>query len=223
MSDQRDVDDIEEATAEEATPGAIEENGEATEPTPGVIEGNRETTADELAVGEAGVARRVARWCATEWVSLTAALFLVGALALAGALYWYQYRLDRATNDSAARAAIAAASDGTVALLSYSPDSLDHDFSAAKAHLTGDFLSYYNQFTREIVTPAAKQKGVKTSAAVIQSAVSELHPDRAVVLLFLNQSTSSTDKPEPALTASSVLVTLTKVNGTWLISKFDPV
>jgi Mce-associated membrane protein len=84
-------------------------------------------------------------------------------------------------------------------------------------------LSYYNQFTEQIVAPAAKQKGVKTTAAVIQSAVSELHPDRAVVLLFVNQSTTSTDKPDPAQRSSSVLVTLAKINGAWLISKFDPV
>jgi Mce-associated membrane protein len=58
---------------------------------------------------------------------------------------------------------------------------------------------------------------------VVQSALSELHPDRAVVLLFINQSTTSTDKPEPAQTSSSVLVSLSKVNGSWLISKFDPV
>ncbi|HUO38452.1 MAG TPA: twin-arginine translocation pathway signal [Mycobacterium sp.] len=170
-----------------------------------------------------GVFRRAVHWCAASWVPLAAATLLVAALGLAAGLYWYQYRVDRQIGDAAQRAAVTAASDGTVALLSYSPESLDRDFSAAKTHLTGDFLSYYTQFTQQIVEPAAKQKGVKTSAAVVQSAVSEMQPDHAVVLLFLNQSTSSTDRPDPAMTASSVLVTLTKVNGTWLISKFDPV
>jgi Mce-associated membrane protein len=127
------------------------------------------------------------------------------------------------SNSAAAHTAIQAASDGTVALLSYSPDSLDRDFSDAKAHLTGDFLSYYNHFTEQIVAPAAKQKGVTTRAVVVQSALSELNPDMAVVLLFINQTTTSTDRPEPALTSSSVLVSLSKVNGAWLISKFDAV
>ena len=54
-------------------------------------------------------------------------------------------------------------SDGTVALLSYSPESLDKDFATAKSKLTGGFLSYYTQFTEQIVTPAAKQKSVKTA------------------------------------------------------------
>jgi Mce-associated membrane protein len=50
-----------------------------------------------------------------------------------------------------------------------------------------------------------------------------MHPDRAVVLLFVNQVTTSKDRPDPALAASSVLVTLTKEQGRWLISEFNPV
>ena len=41
-------------------------------------------------------------------------------------------------------AAVDAARDGTVAMLSYKPDTLDQDFAAAKSHLTGDFLNYYD-------------------------------------------------------------------------------
>jgi Mce-associated membrane protein len=151
------------------------------------------------------------------------ALLVAASLALLGWVYWFSYRPDRATDAAAAKAAISAASEGTVAVLSYSPDTLDRDFSSAKSHLTGDFLSYYDQFTQQIVAPAAKQKSVKTSAVVLRAAVSELHPDSAVVLLFVNQSTQSKDRPEPAFSNSSVTVTLTKANGKWLISSFNPV
>jgi Mce-associated membrane protein len=202
VTTDQDVDDVEEVTAENPEGAA----------------------ADEAAPEKsAGIVGRSLRWCKASWLPLAGALLLIAAAALSAGLYFYQYRPDQQTNPAAAQSAIRAASDGTVALLSYSPDSLDRDFSAAKTHLTGDFLSYYNQFTDQIVAPAAKQKGVKTSAVVVQSAVSELHSDSAVVLLFINQSTTSTDRPDPALSASSVLVSLTKVHGAWLISKFDPV
>lgn len=151
------------------------------------------------------------------------ALLVVASLALLGGLYWFMYRADRATDAAAAKAAISAASDGTVAVLSYSPETLDHDFSSAKSHLTGDFLSYYDQFTSQIVAPAAKQKAVKTNAVVLRAAVSDLHPDSATVLLFVNQSTQSKDRPEPTFSSSSVTVTLTKAHGQWLISSFNPV
>lgn len=151
------------------------------------------------------------------------ALLFVASTALAAGLLYFQYRPDRATDAAAAKAAITAASEGTVAILSYSPDTFEHDFSSAKSRLTGDFLSYYSQFTQEIVGPAAKQKSVKTSAVVVRAAASELHPDSAVVLVFINQSTSSADRPEPALSSSSVLVTVTKAGDKWLISSFNPV
>jgi Mce-associated membrane protein len=151
------------------------------------------------------------------------ALLVVASTALTAELLYFQYRPDRATDAAAAKAAITAASEGAVAILSYSPDSFDRDFASAKSRLTGDFLSYYSQFTQEIVGPAAKQKSVKTSAVVVRAAASELHPDSAVVLVFINQSTVSADRPEPALTSSSVLVTVTKASDKWLISSFSPV
>jgi Mce-associated membrane protein len=138
-------------------------------------------------------------------------------------LYFKQYRPDKQTDASVASEVISSASDGTVAMLSYSPDSLDKDFAAAKSHLSGDFLSYYNQFTEQIVAPAAKQKSLKTNARVLGAAIQELHPDSAVVLMLVDQSTTSKDKPDPAMASSSVLVSLTRVNGNWLITKFDPV
>ncbi|BBY24573.1 hypothetical protein [Mycobacterium stomatepiae] len=149
-------------------------------------------------------------------------LLLISAGAAAW-LYFKQYRPDQQTNASVANAVISSASDGTVALLSYSPDTLDKDFAAAKSHLSGDFLSYYNQFTQQIVAPAAKQKSLKTNARVLGAAVQELHPDSAVVLVLVDQSTTSKDNPEPSMASSSVLVSLTRVNGNWLITKFDPV
>ena len=154
-------------------------------------------------------------------------IILIALLLISGGtatwLYFTQYRPDKQTDAGVASAVISAASDGTVAMLSYSPESLDKDFAAAKSHLSGDFLSYYNQFTEQIVAPAAKQKSLKTSARVLGAAVSELHPDSAVVLVLVDQSTTSKDNPDPTMTASSVLVRLTRVNGAWLITKFDPV
>jgi Mce-associated membrane protein len=41
--------------------------------------------------------------------------------------------------------------------------------------------------------------------------------------VFLNQNTTSRDNPAPVQTASSVKVGLTKVDGSWRISSFDPV
>jgi Mce-associated membrane protein len=170
-----------------------------------------------------GVVPKSVRWARAQLGAILLVAALVASAGVAAWLYFEQYRPDQQTNPAAAGVALDAAKSGTIALLSYSPESLDKDFAAAKSHLTGDFLSYYTQFTEQIVTPAAKQKSVKTSAAVVRAAVSELHPDSAVVLVFINQNTTSKENPDGAFAASAVKVGLKKINDTWLISAFDPV
>jgi Mce-associated membrane protein len=190
-----------------------------------------ETTETEMPAKVDDSAKRTRRgrrdWSRTlrnvKVVPVTLILLLLISGGVATWLYFERYQPNRQTDPSVARAVIRAASDGTVALLSYSPESLDKDFATAKSHLSGDFLSYYNQFTEEIVAPAAKQKSLKTTAHVIGAAVSELHPNSAVVVVFVDQSTTSKDKPDPSMAASSVLVSMMWVNGKWLITKFDPV
>jgi Mce-associated membrane protein len=150
-------------------------------------------------------------------------MLAVASVALATWMYVLQYRSDQQIDPAAEKAVLTAATEGSVALLSYSPDSIDRDLATANSHLTGEFLTYYRQFTDEIVRPAAKQKSIKSSATIARAAISEMHTDSAVVLLFVNQTSTSSDRPEPSLLASSVLVTLTNVDGNWLIAKIEPV
>jgi Mce-associated membrane protein len=155
------------------------------------------------------------------------AAVLVALLVISGGvatwLYFKQYRPDQQTDSSVARSVARAASEGTTALLSYSADTLDQDFAAAKSHLGGDFLSYYDQFSRQTVAPMAKQKSMKTTAKVTGAAVSELQPDSAVVLVFVDQVTTTKDNPRPAVAVTSVLVRMSRIGGNWLITKFSPV
>jgi Mce-associated membrane protein len=58
---------------------------------------------------------------------------------------------------------------------------------------------------------------------MMAAALSELRPDSAVVLLFVDQMTTSKDTPDPATSASSVPLRMARVNGNRLIVKFGPV
>lgn len=212
MTTKENTDVAEDLKDDEAaeTPDAVDEG-----------EDSAETQAPSEPKGSS--VRRTLRGARSKLGAILLAAALIASAGVAAWLYFYQYRPDQQTNDAAAAVALEAAKSGTVALLSYSPESLDKDFSNAKSHLTGDFLAYYTQFTEQIVTPAARQKSVKTTASVVQAAVSELHPDSAVVLVFINQNTKSKENPDGAFAASSVKVGMKKINGTWLISAFDPV
>ncbi|WP_025737973.1 hypothetical protein [Mycobacterium genavense] len=167
--------------------------------------------------------RRWLRRCLASWRSIVVTTLVVAAVEVGAGVYVKVYRPDQRVDEAAAHRAIQAASDGAVAVLSYSYDHLDRDFSAAKSHLTGDFLAYYSKFTNDIVGPTAKQGHLTTTAKVIRGAVSELHPDSAVVLIFVDQTTASMEKKDPAKNESAVVVTLTKVDNSWRIAKFEPV
>jgi Mce-associated membrane protein len=164
-----------------------------------------------------------ARWMTRRQLAGAVIVALVCCSAATSWVYIAMYRPDRQTTRAVADTAIKAASAGTVAVLSYKPDTAQSDFATAKAHLTGDFLTYYEQFTQQVVTPALQQKGVRTTAAVVKAGLSRLDSDSASVLLFVNQTTSSVQNPEPRIASSSVNVGLRNVLGQWLISSFDPV
>jgi Mce-associated membrane protein len=158
-----------------------------------------------------------ARWRVILIVGLTAV-----AVGLAGGVYYFQYRPDQQINATVAATAKKAAEDGTVAVLSYSPENLSNDIATAKSYLTGDFLDYYTHFTDQIFAAAAQQQQVTTTASVERAAVSDLHPDSAVVLLFVDKESSSKDKPAPQTKPTTVRATMRKVNESWLIAQFEP-
>ena len=168
--------------------------------------------------------RRLSSWrIELRVVPVALAVLLMVSAAVAAWLYIGWYRSDQRTGDAVAQTAVDAAAEGIVAILTFTPDTVEDDVAAAKSHLTGDFLSHYEEYTTNVITPAAKDKSVQTTAEVVGAGVAELHPDTARVLLFVNQTVQSKEKPDPAVANSSILVTLTKVGSSWLISKFDPV
>lgn len=172
--------------------------------------------------GQPGVITRCIRRVLA-WRFVVLVVLAVGSSAATAGLFWMEYRPDRQVDEASALAAKVAASQAATSLLSYSHDRLDRDFAAAKSHLTGNFLVYYDKFTQQFVAPAAKKAQLNTSATVVRAAVSELRPDSAVVLVFVNQTRMGKENPGPVSTASSVRVGMLKVNGHWLVETFDPI
>ncbi|MBP2454464.1 twin-arginine translocation pathway signal [Mycolicibacterium lutetiense] len=162
--------------------------------------------------------RRIAR----RWRAIAVVCVLLSSAGSVAALYFGAYRAEHQAAQ-ASTVVIDAATEGSVALLSYAPNSLDQDFATAKSKLTGDFLDYYSEFADKFVAPAAKQKDIQATAAVVRAAPVDVQSDTAEVLVYLNQATTSRDNPEPAQAASAVKVGLTKIDGRWLISSFNPI
>ncbi|WP_096371540.1 hypothetical protein [Mycobacterium ulcerans] len=123
----------------------------------------------------------------------------------------------------AAREAVLKVAKTNVAkILTYTPQNVEEVASAAERLLTGEFLSYYRKFTGQTVVPTAQREGISTTATVSGAGVESLTSQRASILAFVDQSTTTRDQPSPKRATSSVRVGLTKVQGTWLIDSFKP-
>ena len=96
-------------------------------------DGHADTAVDETA--EVPRRRGVRQTLRTQAAALLLAAALVASAGLTAWLYLERYRPDQQTDAAAEQVALDAATSGTVALLSYSPESLDQDFAAAKARL----------------------------------------------------------------------------------------
>ena len=147
------------------------------------------------------------------------ALALIIALGVA-----YLKWLDGTAREShtAAEASVRAASESTIAILSYKPETVDRDLKAAAERLTAGFRQQYTQLVNDVVAPGAKQQHIAAVATVPAAASVSATGKHAVVLVFVDQTTTI-GNDAPTQTTSSVRVSLEKVDGRWLISQFDPV
>jgi Mce-associated membrane protein len=168
---------------------------------------------------EPTTARRRIQWShAIAYGLLPGLAFLLASAA--GYLKWQDGTLREA--QAARTESVQAGAVGTVALLSYRPETVENDLDAAKSRLTGTFLTAYTSLIHDVVIPGAKQKQISAVATVAAAASTSATANHSVVLLFVNQ-TVIVGQSAPTNTSSSVRVSLDKVDGRWLISQFDPV
>ncbi|WP_319450579.1 MULTISPECIES: hypothetical protein [unclassified Mycobacterium] len=181
-----------------------------------------EATADEAeepTVAEAPEARKGTDKGRLVAYAVLPALALI--LALVGG--WLKFVDSSASDaDNARTQSVQAAKDSTIALLSYQPNTVEQQLTDARKLLTGEFLASYTSLTDTVVIPGAKEKQISAVAAVPASASVSADQEHAVVLVFVNQ-TVVVGQDAPTATASSVRLTMDKVDGKWLIAKFEPV
>jgi len=167
---------------------------------------------------KAGRATRPIAW------SRVLAYGILPALALALAVGAGYLKWSAGAADDLARArteSVQAARDDTVALLTYHADTVDKDLAAARERLTGEFKDAYGELTRQVVVPGAKEKHISSVAKVNAAASVSATENDAVALVYVDQ-TVTVGAGAPTDTQPVVRVTLDKVDGRWLVSRFEP-
>lgn len=107
-------------------------------------------------------------------------------------------------------------------ILTYSANTIDADIDRARQDTAGAFAEYYAPFAQRAIAPAVRDAGTSSIAVVSRAAAVSATPDTVVVIVFIDQQTSSKAQPQPRSTSSTALVTMTKVAGQWLVSELTP-
>ncbi|MFD7438379.1 hypothetical protein [Streptomyces sp. NPDC059861] len=158
--------------------------------------------------------------------ALASVLLVAGLVAVV--VLGQRYR-DGAQADQARAHALAAARKAAPVVLSYDHRHLDRDFAAARAHLTGKFRDEYRKTTQTVVGPTAKKYDGAVKATVAEPAdggppaasVVSASADVAVVLLFVNQVTRSTQVTGSRVDLNRVRMTMTRTSEGWKVSAVD--
>ena len=182
-------------------------------------EAEAEAAAPEAEVAEAEVAAAASKARRTFNIrQIAVALVIAGLLAATGVLGWmvFQQRQLNEVRDEAQRAAVSYAQ----VLTSIDSAKVDDNFKQVLDGATGEFKDMYSQSSVELRQLLVENKAT-AHGVVIESAVQSASKDKAVVLLFVDQSVSNTKLPDPRIDRSRMKMTMEKVDGAWRASKVE--
>lgn len=168
-----------------------------------------------------GDARKRTRFVWKRFLAYALLPALVLLLTLSAAFFKWQGAIAQQIR-SAALQSVPAATDSAIAMLSYRATNVQQDLTAASERLTEPFRSDYLELINEVVIPGAIQKQISAVATIPAAAAVSATANQAVVVVFINQTTTIGNDP-PTNTASSVRMTMDKVEGRWMVSQFEPI
>jgi Mce-associated membrane protein len=148
------------------------------------------------------------------------ALLLVAAAVVLGLVKWsYPEVREQDRVEAATRMAPAAAERASTAILSYDYQSLAADEKAAERYMTSSYKKKYADTFNRLVRPNAAKVKAKVEAEVKASGVAHADSDRVNVLIYVNQTTSSTaNGGQPQVALNRVQLSMVRQGDRWLVN-----
>jgi len=166
--------------------------------------------ADQATESRAGVLRsRLWKSCA---ILVATALMLSGVMALMHAHHVSQER--------DARQAARVATKSLAAILSFTPRDVMRNADKESALLGGSLRSTYLRKLKQDWGPAAQKRKVTTVAEVVRVGRASVNGGTVKLIVFANMSRRLAGSDEGDVIASTMLITMEKVDGTWRIMDY---
>lgn len=155
------------------------------------------------------------------WITAIGSLVVLALIVTA--IWLYRDYKDGQADATARTQAVAAASTAAEATLSYAAGTASTDLTKSEVYLANPFKAQFVSLIPTIVKTATLGK-ISTSAVVAAAGVVRMiDPTHVVVLLFVNQNTTSGNSLQPVQQGSRVEVTMVKNNGRWLIANLKAI
>lgn len=151
---------------------------------------------------------------------------LVAALVVTSGFLGWQLRetdhdLDRARKTAqAGEDAAEAAREFAVLVATYSPRTLDDDFTNVLDHTTGEFRDEYESASSKLRKSILRLEGSSTGTVHAVGVVSA-EEDRAEVVVFLDQIVRNAGIQRPRTDRTRMRLTLVREAGEWLVSELE--
>jgi Mce-associated membrane protein len=117
-------------------------------------------------------------------------------------------------------AAVTVVQEAFPKLWSYTPQSVDSDFTSAASVLTGELRERYLKQVRD-VRSSQSQLNVTSTFKVLAAGVESLTADKADVIAVGNRTYTATNSTINKAQLLSFKLHLTKIEGAWLIERMD--
>jgi Mce-associated membrane protein len=150
------------------------------------------------------------------WVGLALSL-----VALAVSLLLWVESGRAADRRDGTRAATAAARTAVETMLSYDYKTFDQHTAEVDKLLTGSFRTEFDNGTRQSVRPLAVANQAVVQARASEVGVMSASDNTVRVLAFVNQATTSAKLDRPQVDQNRVILTMSRVDGRWLVSKVE--
>jgi Mce-associated membrane protein len=151
---------------------------------------------------------------------------LVVAVVAYDLIFWAKLDQSAAQVQDQRRSAAAATTDvpaqaerAAEQILAYRYDRLQADADAAKDFMTDDYARSYQSTVDDLLAAPASQVKAQVTATVKESGVARSGPGEVDVLLFVNQTSSTTLEPEPQTALNRVVLTMVERDGRWLVDE----
>jgi Mce-associated membrane protein len=152
---------------------------------------------------------------------LAGVLGVLVVLTLAGGLFLGQKAWQGRNAEQARAGASAAARMAAELVLSYDYRQLDKSFAAARATLSPDFADDFDQTAKVVGEQATKTKAT-VRAEVREVAVRDGDADRVTLLVFVNQTTTSTlTQGTPRIDLNRARFTMIRSGDTWQVQQIE--